>query len=40
MEREHLDKSGTPQLGDQPAGTYAKHILAATLRPSLTMIQI
>lgn len=26
-EREHLRKIGSPQMGDQPAGTYAKHIL-------------
>src|SRR5262245_16724113 len=30
-EREHLDKIGTPQLGDQPAGTYAKHKLSRLL---------
>ena len=30
-EREHLHKIGTPQLGDQPAGTYAKHILSRLL---------
>jgi Fic family protein len=30
-EREHLRKIGTPQLGEQPAGTYAQQILSRLL---------
>lgn len=30
-EREHLRRVGTPQVGDQPAGTYAKQILTRLL---------
>jgi Fic family protein len=30
-EREHLHKIGTPQVGEQPAGTYAKQILSRLL---------
>jgi Fic/DOC family protein len=30
-EREHLHRIGTPQMGEQPAGTYAKQILSRLL---------